>query len=185
MVEQVSLIDLEPFAARIRDHVSVCVDAARLDLGVAEQAEQLAPSTAQVEHRCGPAKVLDVTTLALADQLDAAPHPALEGEVVGHGGRALLRGHRRSRSRRGAGNARTAASLEPGEALLELAGETLRLLASAAAVSARSDSASMSFSTASLKIRWSAARGSTYQRMSLRRTRLTKPFGPRPRVAPR
>ena len=51
MGEQVGLLDVEPLAARVRDHVGVGVDPARLDPGVAEQREQLAAAAADVEHR--------------------------------------------------------------------------------------------------------------------------------------
>src|SRR5436189_68761 len=50
----------------------------------------------------------------------------------------------------------------------------------AADASARSESASTSLRTESLNTRWSAASGSTYQRMSFRSTRLANPLSPPP-----
>ncbi len=45
------MLDLEPLAARIGDHVRVEVDAARLDAGLAQQHEELPASATEVEHR--------------------------------------------------------------------------------------------------------------------------------------
>src|SRR4029079_5281714 len=77
ILDEVGLLDVEALAACVRRHVRVGVDAARLDAGFAEQAEKLAASAADVEDgRCS-AEVIEVTALALADRVSAAPHPAL------------------------------------------------------------------------------------------------------------
>ena len=89
--ERVGLLDLEPFAARVGDHVGVGVDAARLDAGLAQQPEELAAATADVEHGRCVAKVVDIGALALADVPGRSAHLRLEGEVVGEGGRGRLR----------------------------------------------------------------------------------------------
>ena len=93
--ERVGLLDLDTLAAGVGDHVGVGVDSARLDPGVAEEAEQLAATAADVEHRSSVAEVLDVGTLTLADVSGRAAHLRFEGEVVGDGGRGRLGGDRR------------------------------------------------------------------------------------------
>ena len=118
-VEQVGLLDVEPFSARERDHVGVRVDSASLDAGVAEEREQLTAAAADVEHRRSVAEVVDVDPLTLADDVGRPAHAALEGEVVGQRIGARLRGdgHRR----------RALPALEAEHSLLELADEALAL----------------------------------------------------------
>src|SRR5439155_5166329 len=65
--ERIRLLDLEALAAGVGDHVRVCIDAARLDSRVAEQAEELAAAAADVEHGRRIQEVLHVRALALAD----------------------------------------------------------------------------------------------------------------------
>ena len=124
--DKVSLLDVEAFAAGVRDHVRVGVDAPRLDARLAQQHQQLAATAADVEDRCGVAEVLHVGPLPLADSLDAAAHAALEGEVIGQSRGSRLRSDGDSGRSTPAGRP---APLEPHEALLELAHEPLRLLA--------------------------------------------------------
>ena len=110
--EQVRLLDVEPFAARVGDHVAVGVDSARLHAGVAEQRDELPAAAADVEHGRVAAKIVDVGTLPLAHELGRAAHAALEGEVVREGRGRRLGGHRLLRP--------GGAALEPEHPLLQL-----------------------------------------------------------------
>ena len=91
----------------------------------AQQPQQLTASAAEVQYGCARAEVVDVSALAFADRVDAAAHPALEGEVIRHCRRGRL-------GRDGGGSLRRArgtSPLEPREPLLQLADEPLGLLA--------------------------------------------------------
>ncbi len=112
MGDEVGLLDVEPLAARVGNHVGVGVHPARLHSRLAQQGEELAPAAAAVQHRALPEEVEDVGALAAADLGGRAAHPALEGEVVGEGGRGRLRGDCRRRT--------GGAPLEPQQPLLEL-----------------------------------------------------------------
>ena len=129
VLDEVGLLDVEALAACVRRHVRVRVDAARLDAGLAQQAEQLAAAAADVEDGRRSAEVIEVATLALADRVGAATHPALEGEVIRDRSRRGLSGNRDRRGRPCAagGNWAPLQTLEP---LLQLAHQSLRLLAS-------------------------------------------------------
>ena len=111
------MLDLEPLAAGVGDHVRVEIDTPRLDPRLAEQGEKLAPAATDVEHGRRVAEVVHVGALTLADALRGAPHPALEGEVIGD---ARRRGGHRRRQSRSCGGSRPLAALEPGEPLIEL-----------------------------------------------------------------
>ena len=69
ILDCVRVLDLEPFAARVGDHIGVEVDASRLDPRLTEQREELTAATAQVQHGRRVAEVVDVGALALADAL--------------------------------------------------------------------------------------------------------------------
>ena len=162
--EQVRLLDVEPFAARVGDHVAVGVDPARLDPGVAEQRDELAAAAADVEHRRVVAQVVDVRTLALAHELGRAAHAALEGEVVGERRRRRLR---RDRLRAEPAGRRSSRRTRSSSSAIRRP----RVSRSAEMRSSSSKSASISLSVASLKLRCCCASGSTYQRIALRSAR--------------
>ncbi len=125
VLEEVGLLDVEPFAARERDHVRVGVDPARLDAGVAKQRKQLASPAADVEHGSGVAKVVDMRVLPLPHVARRSSHPALEREVVGERRLAGLGGDRpRDRSR-------CVAALDPRQPFLDLDEQPLALARSA------------------------------------------------------
>ena len=109
----------QALAAAVGDHVRVDVHAARLDAGLSQKPEELAPAAADVEHRAGVSKVVHVRPLPVANALRRPAHPTLVGEVVGHGDGT---GH--ARWRRGGGGRlsgrRPLATLEPGEPLVDL-----------------------------------------------------------------
>src|SRR5262249_60555862 len=90
----------------------------------AQDAKGLPAAAADVENRRSTPQVVDVAALPLADRVDAAAHAALEGEVVGQ-----RRGGRLGRDRDGRHGresaARAAATLDPGQTLLELAQQLL------------------------------------------------------------
>ncbi len=135
-----------------------------------------------VEHRGGVPEVADVGRLPAADLLAVLAHAALEGEVVERRFRRRRRGRQRARRLHGAAGRRSTRSSRS---------SSLRASASRAATascsratwtassSRRSCNAcvpaavhavmsSASRSTAPLNALWSAAIGSTYQRVSLR-----------------
>ena len=111
VLEGACLLDVEALATAVGNHVGVEIHAARLDTGLAQQAEELASAGAEIEHGGGLAKVLDIGQLPLPHALGRPAHAALEGEVVGD------RTRRKRRRRRG----RAALSpLQPGKSLLDL-----------------------------------------------------------------
>ena len=127
VLDEVRLLDVEPFAARVRGHVRIGVDATSFDARLSQQAEELAAAAADVQHRGGLAQIVDVAALALTDRVGAAAHPALEGEVVRDGGRSRLARH--GHGRLSSISDRRATPLEPLEPFLQLANEPFRLLA--------------------------------------------------------
>ena len=52
VLDEVGLLDVEPFATRVRHHVGVGIDAASLHAGFAQEPEQLATPAADVQNRC-------------------------------------------------------------------------------------------------------------------------------------
>ena len=124
MRDQIRLLDVEPLAARVGDHVAVGVHSARLDSGLAQQREELAAAAAAVQDRGLRQEVRDIGALAAADLGGRAAHPALEGEVVGQRRGGGLRGD----GRRRAGGP----PLEPQQPLLELREQPLGPLAGGA-----------------------------------------------------
>ena len=114
--DQVGLLDVESVATRVRDHVGVGIDAACLHPGFAQEPQQLATPTADVQNRRVLPQLLEVAPLPLANGLDVAAHPALEREVVGNRGRSRLG---RDRCRRGRHTGRPS-PFEPRESLLQL-----------------------------------------------------------------
>src|SRR5438105_13617856 len=92
VAQRIALLDGEALAAGVSDHVGVGVDAARVDPGVAQEAEKLTAAAADVEHGLETAEVVHIWTLAPAYILGRPPHTASEGEVVGNRVRPGLKG---------------------------------------------------------------------------------------------
>ena len=166
--ERVGLLDLEPFAARVGDHVGVGVDAASLDPGLAEQRRGTrrdrsrrpapAPRRGSRRRRAAAARGCRRSSRASAPRRRSSrglpPGPAARPPS-----RAL-------RNRRAARRASAAARARRGCAARPPRERSPR--------STSSRIPSTIFSTTSLNIRCSCASGSTYQRSSGRSSLLDR-----------
>ena len=89
--DRIRLLDRQALAPRVRHHVGVRVDALHLDTRFAQEADELAATATDVEHRCLPAELVDVPTLPFSYLAHASAQATLEREVVRKGRGALLR----------------------------------------------------------------------------------------------
>ena len=82
IVDDVGLLDLQPFGAGARDHPRVEIDAPRGNPGLPHQLEELAPSAAGVEHRLPTGEKRDVGALTVADHILGEPEYLFERQIV-------------------------------------------------------------------------------------------------------